>query len=183
MSWYVLKPPPQYYQDTDSHCWAAGAASWLHATHIGNADMDGLVRKFKDYCDSNGYLVEDADSDDISVVKPGGIMEVFRLIGCYLTRIPRSKFGFDLANAILRKKGHFLLVASRKDTDVVGHTRVVYGVGVPNDDYFSAFNPYRNETDRPQGYENLPFTDFNADAGNVYVGWAAWAGPDLGAVA
>jgi hypothetical protein len=180
MGWYVLKLPLQFYQDTDSHCWAAGAASWLRTTHIGNATPDVLVRRYAEYCNDQGYLVEDAASDEMSVVKAGGIVEVFRLIGCALTRIPREKFGFDIANTILRKKGHFLLVASRKDTDVVGHTRVVYGVGVPNDDSFSAFNPYRNETERPQGYENLPFTDFNTGPGNIYLGWAGWAGPDLG---
>jgi hypothetical protein len=179
MARYILKPPVKFFQDTDAHCWAAGAASWLRSTHIGNATPDVLVGRYKDYCDSDGYLVEDADSDDISVLKPGGIVEVFRQIGVLLVRRPRSDFTFALAQAILTQKGHFLLVASRKDTDVVGHTRVVYGVGVPDENFFSAFNPYRNETDRPSGYENLPFGDFNADAGYLYLGWAGWAGPTL----
>jgi hypothetical protein len=179
MAWYMLKPPVQFYQDTDAHCWAAGAASWLRTTHIGNATPDVLVQRYKDYCDGNGYLVEDANSDDLSVVAPGGIVEVFRLIGVILTRRSRSDFTYDFAKAILTQKGHFLLVASRKDTDVVGHTRVVYGVGVPDEGSFSAFNPYRNENDRPQGYENVPFSDFNSDSGFLYVGWARWAGPDL----
>lgn len=54
--------------------------------------------------------------------------------------MPRSNFTYNLAGAILRQKGHFLLVASRQDTDVIGHTRVVYGVGVPDEAWFSAFN-------------------------------------------
>jgi hypothetical protein len=115
----------------------------------------------------------------MSVVKAGGIVEVFRLIGVTLTRRPRSDFTYDFAKAILSQKGHFVLVASRNDTDVVGHTRVVYGVGVPDETCFSAFNPYRNATDRPQGYENIPFSDFNSDSGYLYVGWAGWAGPGL----
>jgi hypothetical protein len=176
---YILKPPVKIFQDTDSHCWAAGAASWLQTTHIGNATRDQLVRKFKDYCDGDGYLVEDADSDDISVLKPGGIREVFRLIGVHLVLAPRSEFTYELANKILRKKGHFLLIATRNDTDVIGHTRVVYGIGYPNEAWFSAFNPYENEEDRPEGYENLPFTDFNGGEGNLYLGWPRWAGPTL----
>ena len=147
---YVLKLPVQFYQDTDSHCWAAGAASWLRSTHMGNATTGTLVNRYKDYCDGNGYLVEEADSSDMSVLKAGGIVEVFRLIGAHLKWMPRSEFTYDLAGAILRQKGLFLLVASRQDTDVIGHTRVVYGVGVPNEAYFSAFNPYQNEEERPR---------------------------------
>jgi hypothetical protein len=176
---YILKPPVKFFQDTDSHCWAAGAASWLRSTHIGNAGPDDLVRRFRDYCDGNGYLVEDAESDDLSVLKAGGLVEVFRLIGAYLTLRPRSDFTYDLANRIIRKKGHFLLIATRSDADVIGHTRVVYGVGFPTEDWFSAFNPYENEEERPEGYENLPFSDFNQGEGNLYLGWARWAGPSL----
>src|SRR6478736_799941 len=66
---YVLKLPVQFYQDTDSHCWAAGAASWLRSTHMGNATTGTLVNRYKDYCDGNGYLVEEADSSDMSVLK------------------------------------------------------------------------------------------------------------------
>jgi hypothetical protein len=175
----MLKPPLEFYQDTPAHCWAAGAASWLRSTHMGNATPEMLVRRYADYCDGHGYLEEDADSDDLSVVKPGGIVEVFRLIGVYLTRRPRSEFTFELASRILKKKGHFLLIASGNNSERVGHTRVVYGVGVPDDDSFSAFNPWRNDEDRPSGYENVGFRGFNSGSGYLYLGWARWAGPGL----
>ena len=178
MAWYMLKPPVQFYQDTDAHCWAAGAASWLRSTHMGDATPDTLVRRYQDYCDYQGYLIEDKISNGIAL-KDGGIIEVFRLIGATLQRFPRSAFTYDMAKTILTKKGHFLLVATRNDKDKIGHTRVVYGVGVPDEDNFSAFNPYQNRDERPSGYENIPFKDFNSDKGFLYLGWAGWAGPSL----
>ncbi len=145
---------------------------------MGDATADTLVRRYQDYCDYEGYLIEDKISNGIAL-KGGGIVEVFRLIGATSRRFARSAFTYDMAKTILTKKGHFLLVATRNDKDKIGHTRVVYGVGVPDEANFSAFNPNQNVQERPSGYENIPFRDSNSDNGFLYPGWAGWAGPSL----
>jgi hypothetical protein len=179
MTWYMLKPPVPCFQDTDEHCWAAGASSWLRTTHIGDAPLQTIVARYKGYCDKDGYLVE--GEDEPGVTRKGGMKAVFYDLGVYLTLRPRSDFTYDLAKTILSKKGHFLLIGTKSEVkdDHPGHTRVVYGTGVYNDDFFSAFNPFKNEKLRPEGYENLPFDEFNASDGNLYFGWPRWAGPNL----
>jgi hypothetical protein len=179
MAWYMLKPPVPCFQDTDSHCWAAGASSWLRTTHIGDASLQTIIARYKDYCDSDGYLVE--GENEAGVARKGGIKAVFYGLGVYLISRPRADFTYDLAKTILTKKGHFLLIGTKSEAtgDAPAHTRVVYGVGVYNEDFFSAFNPFRNAELRPEGYENLPFDEFNGSDGNLYLGWPRWAGPNL----
>ena len=54
----------------------------------------------------------------------------------------------------------------------MGHTQVVYGIGVPDDASISVFDPM---TSRPD-YMNISIASVAGSGDNMYVGWPAWAG-------
>jgi hypothetical protein len=167
MSRYILSVPPVFYQ-TDLYCWAAGGASWLRATKLGVATPEQLIARFGGYLNADGSLPE-GDPDDPGALK-GGLKEVFRQLNVYLENITGFDFTYSYVSDKLKRKGHLLLLQGVGGD--MGHTYVVYGVGVPSDDYFSVFDSLRGSG----GHRNRKFSEVSGPNG-IYVGWAAWAGP------
>jgi hypothetical protein len=134
-------------------CWAAGSAIWLRVTKRGNATIDDLVKKYKE----RGKLIAgDALPEE-------NIIEVFDDIGISVRNMPAVDFTYCFLLEKLKTKGHVVLMSGVPGSDL-GHTRVVWGVGNPSNEFFNAFNPLKG-----QGFEEKKFSDFS---GNVYVGWA-----------
>jgi hypothetical protein len=148
------------------YCWAAGGASWLRATQLGVATPEQLTR-FGGYLNSDGSLPE-GDPDDPSALK-GGIKEVFRQVFVYLENIAGSDFTYSYVLDKLKKKGHLLLLQGVGGD--MGHTYVVYGVGVPSDDSFSVFDSLEGRG----GHRNRNFSEVTRSA-RIYIGWSARAG-------
>ena len=63
----------------------------------------------------------------------------------------------------LKTKGHLVLLSGSAGASM-GHTRVVYGVGDPSNEFFSVWDPLDGH-----GFELRRFSELT---GNVYVGWA-----------
>ncbi|WZO97730.1 papain-like cysteine protease family protein [Isosphaeraceae bacterium EP7] len=134
-------------------CWAAGSASWLQGTKRGNTTVEELVKKFK----AAGKL----DSDN--ALREEHMIDVFLEIGITLKLMPAVDFTYCFALEKLKTKGHLVLM-SGSPGNAMGHTRVVYGVGEPSNEYFNVFDPLENH-----GYELRRFSELS---GNIYVGWA-----------
>jgi hypothetical protein len=164
MSRYILSVPPVFYQ-TNLYCWAAGGASWLRATHLGNATPEQLIERFGGYMNKDGSLPEGSEPDDDDALK-GGMQEVFRQLNAYIEKVDDFTYAYALDK--LKRKGHLLLLEGVGGD--MGHTYVVYGVGVPSDDYFSVFDSLRGSG----CYRNRKFSSVSGHG--AYVGWAAWAG-------
>jgi len=149
---FKLSIPEEIYQE-GLQCWAAGSAIWLHATNRGTATVADLLKKYHDRgkTDSQNALPEE------------NLVEVFGDIGIALKSMPATDFTFCFVLEKLKTKGHLVLLSGHTG-DPMGHTRVIYGVGEPTNEFFSAFNPLRN-----QGYETPRFSSLS---GNIYVGWA-----------
>ena len=71
--------------------------------------------------------------------------------------------GYDQHAEKLKTKGHLVAMWGPAGNPM-GHTRVVYGVGDPSNEYFSVFDPLKGH-----GFE---FRKFSELSGNIYVGWA-----------
>jgi hypothetical protein len=176
MAQYFQKLPPEFYQGSSLLCWAAGSASWLRATRMGNATTEQLLARFKDYTNNDLSLPEGTTSDRTGG-KAGGMIEVFRQLNILVTKVDRLDFTHDWIADKLRRKGHLLLLGG---SGSMGHTQVIYGVGFPPD-HFSVFDPLA-DSDPPRkmsGYKNIPIADIHdVDLDQpIYVGWASWAGP------
>ena len=149
---FILAAPGEIYQ-TGLLCWAAGSASWLRGTGRGKATVADLVKKYKE----RGKL----DSDN--ALPEANVIEVFLDIGIVLKNMPAVDFTYCYVLEKLKTKGHLVLL-SGSTGNPMGHTRVVYGVGDPSNEFFSVFDPLNGH-----GFE---FSRFSALSGNVYVGWA-----------
>jgi hypothetical protein len=149
---FILPPPPEIYQ-TGLLCWAAGSSSWLQATQRGSDTVADLVKKYK----ARGKL----DSQD--ALPEENIIEVFSDIGIAVKSIPASEFTYCYVLEKLKTKGYMVLMSGSGGSSM-GHTRVLYGVGDPSNEYFSVFDPLNGH-----GYELRRFSDLS---GNIYVGWA-----------
>jgi Papain-like cysteine protease AvrRpt2 len=149
---FLLASPEEIYQ-TGLLCWAAGSASWLRATGRGQVTVADLVKKYQ----ARGKL----DADDALLEE--NLFEVFLDIGIQLKRIPAVDFTFCYLLEKLKTKGH-LVILSGSGSSSMGHTRVVYGVGDPSNEFFSVFDPLKGH-----GYEMRRFRELS---GNIYIGWA-----------
>lgn len=149
---FMLEGPEEIYQ-TSLRCWAAGSAIWLHATKRGTATVADLVKKYRERgkLESGDALPED------------NMAEVFLDIGIVLEKMPAVDFTYCYVLEKLKTKGHLVLLSGHPGDDL-GHTRVVWGVGDPSNEYFSVFDPLERH-----GFELIPF---NSLTGNIYVGWA-----------
>jgi hypothetical protein len=147
-----LSTPEEIYQD-GLQCWAAGSAIWLHATNKGTATVADLIKKYK----------ERGKIDSQSALPEENVFEVFGDIGIDLHKMRAVDFTFCFVLEKLKTKGHLVLLSGHVG-DPMGHTRVVYGVGEPTNEFFNAFNPLRN-----QGYETPRLDSLT---GNIFVGWA-----------
>ena len=150
---FKLDAPPDDISQTVLRCWAAGSAIWLRATKRGNATVDDLVNKYKE----RGKLIAG------DALPEPNIIEVFDDIGISVQNIPAVDFTYCYLLEKLKTKGHLVLMSGHPGSDL-GHTRVVWGVGEPSNEYFNAFNPLDG-----WGFELVRFSDLS---GNVYVGWA-----------
>jgi hypothetical protein len=127
---HILSVPPAIKQGSSMYCWAAGAASWLQATGINpSATRDSLIVKYGSYMGADGSL---AESD---------LPKIFLDMGMSLKK--GGPPSHDELQALLESKGHVIFLLGGAN---MGHTLVVYGVGVdasgkPNKDYFSAMDP------------------------------------------
>ena len=175
MPQYFLKLPPEFYQGDSLHCWAAGSASWLASTRMGNATTEQLLARFKLYTNADESLPEGVDTDRPGG-KKGGMMEVFKQLNVHLVKLDRMDFTHAWIEDKLRRKGHLLIMGGLGN---MGHTQVIYGVGYPPG-HFSVFDPL--SSDKPprkmSGYKNLPIANVAEEMGPpIYIGWAKWAGP------
>jgi len=91
------------------------------------------------------------------------MIEVFDDIGISLHRIPAVDFTYCYVLEKLKTKGHLVLLSGHAGSSM-GHTRVVWGVGDPSNEYFNVFDPLDG-----RGFELIRFSELS---GNVYVGWA-----------
>jgi hypothetical protein len=149
---FTLATPGEIYQ-TGLLCWAAGSASWLRGTGRSNATVDDLVKKYK----ALGKL------DGDNALPEENLIEVFLDIGISLQKIHAVDFTFCFVLEKLKTKGHLVLLAGSPGNPM-GHTRVVYGVGDPSNEFFSVFDPLKGH-----GFE---FRRFSELSGDIYVGWA-----------
>lgn len=149
---FKLDLPGNVSQGNALVCWAAGSASWLQGTKRGSATVEDLVKKYKaaGKVDNDGALPEE------------NLIEVFRDIGIALKRMPAADFTYCFAREKLEKKGHLVLLYSSGGS--LGHTRVLYGVGDPNNESFNVFDPWMGK-----GYITRRFDSLE---GTIYVGWA-----------
>jgi len=72
----------------------------------------------------------------------------------------RCRFACCYVLEKLKTKDHLVLRSGHGDE--LGHTRVVWGVGDPSNEYFNVFDPLKKP-----GFDLLGFSDLS---GNVYVG-------------
>jgi hypothetical protein len=149
---FKLAVPEEIYQ-TGLLCWAAGSASWLRGTKRGTATVDDLKKKYQ----ALGKL----DSSD--ALPEQNMSEVFLDIGISLKSMPAVDFTYCFVLEKLKTKGHLVLMSGSAGNSM-GHTRVVYGVGDPTNEYFSVFDPLKGH-----GFETPRFSGLS---GNIYVGWA-----------
>ena len=149
---FKLAAPEEIYQ-TRLLCWAAGSAVWLRATKRGNATVAELLKKYKER--------RKLDSDD--ALPEQNMIEVFDDMGISLHRIPAVDFTYCYVLEKLKTKGHLVLLSGHAGSSM-GHTRVVWGVGDPSNEYFNVFDPLDG-----RGFELIRFSELS---GNVYVGWA-----------
>lgn len=173
MSRYVLTPPPNdptKFKEDALLCWAAGLAALINVEKLGNWSTQQVHENFILYENADGSVPETGGSPDQDG-KSGGIGEIARQLNVYTTTISCSTFDYNYISDKLRNKGH-VLIMYQWDGDM-GHTQIVYGVGVDTDDYISIFDPMKSATD----YQNIPITQVSSSGDNLYVGWAAWHGP------
>ena len=149
---FKLATPGEIFQ-TGLLCWAAGSASWLVGTKRGKDTVADLVKKYKE----RGKL----DSDN--ALPEENVIDVFLDIGISLKRIPAVDFTYCYVLEKLKTKGHLVLLSGSAGNSM-GHTRVVYGVGDPSNEFFDVFDPLNGH-----GFELRKFSELS---GNVYVGWA-----------
>ena len=149
---FKLAVPGEIYQ-TGLLCWAAGSASWLSGTGRGTVTVADLVKKYK----AAGKL------DPQNALPEENIIEVFADIGIAMKTMPAVDFTYCFVLEKLKTKGH-LVVLDGSPGIPMGHTRVVYGVGDPSNEYFSVFDPLGGH-----GYDVRKFTELS---GTIYVGWA-----------
>ena len=175
MSRYILTPPPNdeaKFREPYLFCWAAGLAAHLNVTGLGNVGWGDIVLQTAEYQNSDGTIPETGGAPDDHEGKAGGLGAVYSLYGVYSKNIPCSSFTYDYVLNVLQKKGHLIIMYQYGGVGM-GHTQVVYGIGVPDDGYVSVFDPM---TSNP-AYANLPIAGISGSGTNMYVGWAAWAGP------
>lgn len=149
---FKLDPPDEIYQ-TALRCWAAGSASWLHTTKHGTASVDDLVKKYRE---RNKLEGGDALPEE-------NIIDVLLDIGIFVQKMPAVDFTYCFLLEKLKTKGHLLLMSGHPGSSM-GHTRVVYGVGDPSNEFFNVFDPLDGH-----GYDLLRFSELT---GTIYVGWA-----------
>ncbi|MGA2795815.1 MAG: hypothetical protein ABSE69_20340 [Roseiarcus sp.] len=180
MSRYILAPPPNdssRFKESYLYCWAAGLASFLNVTKLGGVSYSDIVGATGAYMNADGSIPETGGTpvDNQGVAIPGaisgGIGAVFSLYNVYSTLINCSTFSYQYVLNILQTKGHMIIMYGVGGG--MGHTQVVYGVGVPDDNNISLFDPMTSATD----YQNIPITTVSGSGSNMYVAWAAWAGP------
>jgi len=157
MSRYILSVPPAYYQ-TGYTCWAAGAASWLHATRMGLATPEQLIIRFGSYLDEDGAI---AESD---------MRNIFRQMKIDLYLNSTKDFTYSFIRGYLERKGHLLLMYAATGDDLA-HTYVIYGVGWPSDAYFNTFDSLKGSG----GYKSRAFSAVQRTASVFYIGWNAMA--------
>jgi hypothetical protein len=178
MARYFLKLPVEFYQGSSLLCWAAGLASWLHATQIGNATTDQLLRRFEPYTNTDKSLPEGEVSNRPGGER-GGMRAVFEQLAVLLVKMDRFDFTEEWITNHLRDKGHLLIMGAVGGD--MGHTRVIYGVGYPPG-HFSVFDPLSHDSPpkKMSGFRNIPIDDVRESFQElpIYVGWAKWAGPD-----
>ncbi|WP_332696483.1 papain-like cysteine protease family protein [Bosea sp. (in: a-proteobacteria)] len=155
----ILAEPPEIFQ-TSLYCWAAGAASWRRVKGRGSETVEDLVAQYGGYLNNDGSLPE-GEPDDPTAQK-GGMKTVFAKMGIGIQSIPRRDFTYDYVFEKLKTKGHFLLMATSFGD--MGHTYVVYGVGRPSQEHFSAFDPLQNH-----GRTDKKFGELTGSS--VYVGF------------
>jgi hypothetical protein len=148
---YVLKVPPLVSQVKPSDCWAAGLASFQRVTRIDAASSrERLTTRYAVCCSysADGMLPEEC------------VHPVFEGESCFLQNVP-SAVVFDrwTVRSMLESRGH--LVAIRLSGNDVYHTLVIYGVGVPDNRYFSVMNPNAKSQAHQAGYQNLEFSSQN----------------------
>jgi len=172
MSRYMLTPPPNdpaRFKEGLLYCWAAGLASFLNVANLGSVGYADIIAQNGAYMNADGTIPESGGTPDDGGT-PGGIGAVFANYNVYSTKIYGGNFTYDYVANILRTKGWFIIMYWVGGD--MGHTQVVYGVGVPDDSSISVFDPM---TSRPD-YLNISIASVAAST-NMYVAWAAWAGP------
>ena len=128
---YMLGVPPAINQGNSMFCWAAGGASWLQATGINpSASVESLVAKYTKYTDPDDGSIAESD-----------MAKIFGEMGMGLKGGAAPTY--DELKALLQSKGHLVFLLGGGN---MGHTIVVYGVGVdpngmPSKEYFSAMDP------------------------------------------
>jgi hypothetical protein len=158
----MLTPPPNdpaKFKESYLYCWAAGLASHLNVTRLGIVGYTDIVAANGGYMNEDGTIPEDA------------IAPIFSSYNVYTTSIPCSNFSYDYILHILQTKGHMIIMYNYGED--MGHTQVVYGIGVPDDASISIFDPMTSASD----YQNIPISQVSGSGTNMYVGWPAWAGP------
>jgi len=155
----VLVKPPDVRQ-TNLYCWAAGASSWMQAKGRAKRTVDQLKIDYGGYLNPDGSLPE-GDSEDPDALK-GGLKAVFGKMGIQVVSVAVKDLTFAYFRNMLATKGHFLLMAQYGGS--MGHTYVVYGVGVPTSGHFSVLDPLH-------GYLNIKIGDLRGSS--AYVGWAS----------
>ncbi len=180
MAQYMLKLPTEFYQPTSLTCWAAAAASWLHATQIGVATTDQLIARFRPYENMDESLPMPSGTPDRIGGKRGGMRSVYEHLAIYVFRMDRGDFTDEWLRTTLKAKGHLIQMLSLDARDSLWHAKVVYGVGYP-DGHYSVFDPLRSGA-RPgsmEGFANIDLADINSvDVDyTMWIGWAKWAGP------
>jgi len=180
MSRYILTPPPNdqsKFKEARLFCWAAGLASYLNVAKLGSVGYQDIVAATGAYQNGDGSIPEtggtpvDDQGNTIPDATPGGIGAIFSLYNVYSTTIPCSSFTYQYVSHVLQTKGHMIIMYQVGGD--MGHTQVIYGVGVPDDNNISLFDPMTSATD----YQNIPITTVSGSGANMYVAWAAWAGP------
>ncbi len=147
---YVLKVPPLVSQVKPTDCWAAGLASFQRVTGVDPASSrERLTTRYALCCSysDDGMLPEEC------------VPSVFEGEWCLLENVPPAIFDPWTVKSMLKNFGH--LIAIRLSGGDVYHTLVVYGVGVPNDRYFSVMNPNAKSQAHQAGYQNLEFLSQN----------------------
>jgi hypothetical protein len=174
MSRYILAVPPNdpsRFKEPNQGCWAASLASLLNVTKLGSVGYADIVTQCSAYMNDDGSIPVPGGTPDTGVGTPGGMSAVCALYNVLCSTIPCSNFTFAYASNILQTKGHALIMYAT-DGDL-GHVQVMYGVGVPDDSSISIFDPWNQAPD----YSNIPVATVAGSGSEMYIAWAAWAGP------
>jgi hypothetical protein len=141
MGQYILKVPKPI-NSPGWTCWAAAIASYLDVTKIlpGATLMSVQMRFMAQTEEETGALPETEFAG------------VFKSLGMTLEG-PIANPGVTYAKIrqLLKTKGHVLLMEGLAAN--IGHTNVIYGVGVPTDNHFSVLN-----VGVPSHYDNRRFS-------------------------